>query len=302
MSEVGKDLVFIASSGRTGTTFLGKALGDLIYDCRAVHEPDVLQSKHLFRLEPLLNFGLWHMVFGRLAGQTGVRVLGQRMLTGDLAAEVAYRRLRASRIRFHRRVKEPLIVESHGQWWHFAPDLPQIWPDAKLIAIIRDPRTWIRSMANYGGRYDAQDKASWLPPGRLTPAKLGQTALVERWRDWGGFEKLAWEWSVENARLTDAAERNENARLWRYEDLFGGDESHIADLVRFAAAHGRFEYQTRPVEGVTDMIVNASRGAAPDWPRWSGAQAAIVDELCGPLMQRFGYGREPEWLALVASA
>jgi hypothetical protein len=297
---VTRDLVFIASAGRTGTAFLGRNLDRVIGDCHSEHEPDLLFGMHGLTWRQIREFGLWHMLFGRLTGQAGVRVLGQRLLTGGIDAETARRRLRRSRARYHAGIPAGLVIESHFQWWLLAGELARMWPEAKLIGIVRDPRDWIRSWLNHGGRYDRRDRAALLPPGRLTPAKLGQGALARRWDGWGTFGKLAWEWAELYGRLTAAVEAHPAARMWRFEDLFGPDPAPMAELVRFAADHGARRYPVGELAGFTAQAANASRGDAPDWRRWSPAQAALVEELCGPLMARWGYGAEPEWRALAA--
>ncbi len=296
-----KDLVFIFSGGRTGTAFLGEKLGDIIEDCYSIHEADLLQPPYL-KWSRIRTFGFWHMIPGRLLGQAGVRVLGQRLLYGEIGADVVRKRIRASRERLHLRVKQDLVIESQAQFWLVARELPVIWPRAKLIAIVRDPRTWVRSFLNHGARYDDEDRTDWLPPGRLTPAKLGQIDLTWKWDRWGAFEKLAWEWSVIYGAVGSAVEENPRARIWRYEDLFGGDPAHMRELVSFAAEHGARRYGTGDVAAFLGDRVNASSGAARDWQSWTPEQAALVDELCGPLMARWGYGDEPEWRALKQAA
>lgn len=295
-----KDLVFIASGGRTGTTFFGENLKSVIEDCWSEHEPDILYGAKLITREQLDNFGLWHMVLGRLTGQAGLRVLGHRRLIGQVDTDTFRSRILRSRRQYHENRKEPMIVESHAQWWYLAGDLPHIWPDSKLIGVIRDPRTWVRSWLNHGRRYAENDRVKLIPPGRLTPEQLGQDDYASRWSDWGAFEKLAWEWTIIYGNLQRGIFENPNGRMWRFEDLFGGDTRHVTELVEFAATHGDKTYKIGDLSSFTDHVANASKGAARDWQSWTPEQAAHVDELCGPLMAQFGYGEEPDWKALVA--
>ena len=302
LNSTDKDLVFIASGGRTGTTFLGRNLGRVISDCWSEHEPDILHGARFITWKQLADFGLWHMVIGRLLGQSGVRVLGHRLIVGDIDDATVRQRIRESRRRYHDRIRERLVVESHAQWWYLAEVLPEIWPGAKLIGVIRDPRSWIRSWLNHGGRYDSRDRVKLFPPGRLTPDQLGQDRLAEDWNNWGAFEKLAWEWSILYGRLSDAVEVNSSARMWRFEDLFSDDPSAMTELVSFAAEHGARNYAIGDLRDFTKHKANASRGSARDWQDWTPAQAKVVRRLCGPTMERWGYGNEPEWKALLESA
>jgi len=297
---VNKDLVFIASGGRTGTSFLGHELCRVIDDCWSEHEPDILHATCNLTRKQVADFGLWHMVVGRLLGRTGVRVLGQRLLTGQIDPATVRRRIRQSRRRYHERISETLVIESHAQWWYLAAELQSIFPGAKLIGVVRDPRSWVRSWLNHGGRYDRSDRVRWLPPGRLTPARLGQTELARLWKDWGAFERLAWEWRVIYGHLARATEGAKNARMFRFEDLFAGDGAAMADLVLFAASHGQRRYSVRSLEGFTARVHNSSHGSAVQWEAWTPEQARFVQHLCGPLMERWGYGMEPEWKDLAA--
>ncbi len=299
MSMNEKNLVFIASGGRTGTTFFGEKLGQIIEDCHSSHEPEVLHRNDLLDGDKLRTFGVWEMLIGRLLGKTGTRVLGTRLLFDDIDFDTVAQRLRRSRARWHTQVEESLIVESNGPLWLVAHELDRIWPGAKLVGIVRDPRTWVRSFMNYEGRYDSRDPVDFFPPGRLTPAKLGQTDLAALWPEWGTFEKLAWEWTIINGRLIEAVDRQPNARLWRFEDLFNGQPDTAEELVDFVCDHGTRQYAHKPVSDFLGKRVNASRGAAKDWDSWTPDQARLVDELCGEQMARLGYGQEPEWKALL---
>lgn len=80
-----KDLVFIASGGRTGTQFFGDMLKTVIDDCWSEHEPDMLLGLNWRTYDQIRRFGFWHMVPGRLLGMTGVRSLGHKLLTGELS-------------------------------------------------------------------------------------------------------------------------------------------------------------------------------------------------------------------------
>jgi len=45
--------------------------------------------------------------------------------------------------------------------------------------------------------------------------------------------------------------------------------------------------------------INASSSSGQGWRRWEPNEARLVDEFCGPLMAKFGYGSEPEWRSLL---
>ncbi len=94
-------LVFVASGGRTGTTFFGERLDEVIADCHSEHEPDVLALNRGRSLLRIRQFGLWHMLFGRMLGTSGLRVLGHRYMTGEMPPATVIRRLREQRAGYH---------------------------------------------------------------------------------------------------------------------------------------------------------------------------------------------------------
>ena len=94
-----KDLVFIVSGGRTGTQFLGDRLSLAIENSYSVHEPDILPISVKRVGGRLRTFGLWNMVFGKALGLSGIRVLGQRAITGTIDRETCRAAATALRMR-----------------------------------------------------------------------------------------------------------------------------------------------------------------------------------------------------------
>ena len=291
-----KDLVFITSAGRTGTQFFGDFLKTAIEDCWSAHEPDMLRGSISDQAEKIRKFGFWYMVPGRLLGTTGVRPLGQRLLTNDISKKNCFDRLRRSRSRYHKRIAQSLIIESNYQWWPFAKVIGEIWPGAKMIGIIRDPRHWVRSWQNHGPRHKWNDWTKLFPPGRLTPSALGDQQWYRRWKGLGTLGKLAWEWRTIYTHLDSAVTENpSNIRMFRFEDLFGQPEKNMQELIDFAANHPERKYRYHQPPGFAGWIRNASKGLHPHWLDWRHEDARLVEEMCGSLMQKYGYGLEDVW-------
>jgi len=295
-----KKLVFIVSGGRTGTAFFGERLREVIADCHSVHEPDLFVGFNRLSFSRIRQFGWWHVVFGKLLGRTGLRTIGTRYLMGRLSAQDCQERLATFRQRYHASLEASLVIESSAQWWYVVDQIPNVWPDARIIAVIRDPRAWVRSWLNKGDRYVSRDRAARVPPGRLTPRKLGDAEWSRRWHELDAFGKLAWEWRTVYGRLEQHVAHYCNGRMYRFEDIFGQDDSTLADLVTFAASHGASECAISPLAGFRDEVRNASEGSEPEWQQWSAERARLLDELCGPLMQQYGYGHEAQWKELLA--
>ncbi len=303
-----KNIVLIASAGRTGTMFLGKRLGEVIEDCFSVHEPDIwsLAPRRLFekeRLTALRRFGLWHMVVGRVLGRTGLRAVGKRFLGGEIDALGCVREIRAQRAGYYRAIDTGMIVESYPAWWMFADVINEIFPGAVMVAVVRDPRDWLRSFQRHHPHRRNTTLLSQIMPKPVKPSDIGDRNWAERWDAIGQVGRLAWEWALVSATLQRAAQANPSVRIYRFEDLFAGDGAAMRDLVRFVAESGDRPRRVGDLSGFTSRVENASRGpgegAAAD--RWTAAEAAIVDEICGPQMAQYSYGTEPEWRDLIAA-
>ena len=115
-----RHLVFIASGGRTGTKFLGDLLSDVIEDCWSEHEADMFDGFNALTMQRIRTFGLWHMVVGRGLGQTGLRGIGTRYLSGEQSLASCAEQIRNERKAYHRGLTQGLIVESYWRWWMFA--------------------------------------------------------------------------------------------------------------------------------------------------------------------------------------
>ena len=301
MSDIKKDLVFILSGGRTGTQFLGDRLSSAIPQSFSVHEPDVL-SIFIKRVPGRLRtFGLWNMTIGKITGQTGVRSIGQRLITGKIDLSTALMRLKRSRESYHSSMDAPLIIESNSQWLYVCDELAMNWPHARIIVVARDPRTWIRSWLNKGVRWRWYDPVRWVPPGRLTPALVDDREGIHYWNSSGPLGRLAWEWGFVYDRLLRHVKTNTNARLFRFEDIFHHENQFkMCQLVEFAAQHSSGKYEYYVPENFTSSVRNASHGTAASWHNWSRSEAKLVDRFCGPLMKSLGYGNEESWRLKIA--
>ncbi|WP_147306640.1 MULTISPECIES: hypothetical protein [unclassified Wenzhouxiangella] len=291
-----KDLVFIVSGGRTGTRFLGDKISSAIEGSFSEHEPDLIDPLDFRSLRRLKDLGIWHGIFGKLTGYTGIRAIGTLRLKGKLSRSASTSRIAKIRKRYHAKINQALIIESNYQWHLACDEICDIWPSAKIALIIRDPRTWISSWLNKGTRWTLTDFPRWIPPGRPTPRSIGDEEWRYAWKQFDTFGRLAWEWRFVYSRLDRYAQQLNNARMFRFEDLFGREsQTHIAGLLRFCAEHSQNTYYVNIPERFTLEKRNESYGSESGWHTWSESRRHLVNALCGPLMQKYGYGNEPEW-------
>ena len=284
-----KDLVFIASGGRTGTNFFGDQLRECINDCWSEHEPDMFAGISELTAERIRRFGLKHMIVDRALGKTGLRILGTKYMLGMLSLDDAAKQLREERQTYHAMLDQSLVIESYCRWWMFADRINDIFPASKTVGVVRDPRTWIASWQSHHPRMGYVPFSHHFPPGPLTPAKMGDAKNAARWERMGPVGRLAWHWNVINTKLADAAESNDRIRLYRFEDLFGGDEDVLRDLLTFVSTFDERAYDAHSVAPLHTPKKNSSQAESDDWTRWSDEEKALINEICGETMERCGY-------------
>ena len=280
---------------------MGEKLVEVIAGCHSEHEPDVLVRDWSKNTGRIREFGLWHMVFGRVLGFTGLRVVGQKFLSGEIDLATAVRRMRKQRASWHDRIDKPLIVESSGRNWMVVPVLQEAFPGSRIVGVIRDPRSWIESWIRHYPERHATGYDGWWPQGPLTPEQVGDTEWEGQWEALGQFGRLAWDWRIITCELAKADKASENVRVFRFEDLFDPDnDTVIGEVVRFTAFDGK--YAVAELDGFTRSVRNASSGPRVVWQDWDPEKAALVDAMCGELMRQYGYGEEPEWRSKVEAA
>ena len=298
-----KQLTFIASGGRTGTQFFGDMLGKVIDDCHSEHEPDMVAGASLLTLDRIRRFGVWNMVAGRLLGQTGTRVIGQRYLEGRITPEATAERLKAQRNAYHGRIPETLVIESYSAWWMVADQIGTIWPGARVAGILRDPRDWITSWLRHEARRRNGALTERLPPGPLEPGRIGDAAAARLWPSLDQIGRLAWEWGMIAGTLDRAAKVSADVEVFRFEDLFGSGRDALGRFVKFVSTHAHGpDHKISDLSTLTRDVHNASSGPKRSWRTWSDAQIAAVAHFCGPGMNAHGYGLEPEWQERVRAA
>lgn len=295
-------MVFIVSAGRTGTKFFGDKLSSIIFDAFSVHEPDVVFGFTKATYDRIGVFGWYHMVFGRLLTLTGIRNLSRKHLSGELAKNKVITALHRHRDGYYGSIASDLIIESNPQWYGLLQVLPELYENQKIVAVIRDPRTWVTSVMNFGTQFGWRDWVMKLGFRRLDPALLGDREYMDKWADMSAFEKNCWHWATVNSLIKEHVGTNPNARLFRYEDLFLAEDRdrHLRDMLDFMTTFPdrRFRYE------LDSKVLGSRRNASTkkklsDWRAWDSCQAGRLQEMCGPLMKEFGYGTEPEWQDLL---
>lgn len=303
-----KPAVFITSTGRTGTQFFGQLFGRVIPGCDSFHEPDCVAGAPLRDfLSASRRFGIKQAVLGKMRPIGNMRGLSVGRICGELGRKAASNAVYRLRARFVDGLSGQLYVESNHQLIGLIDILPDVFRTCRIVYLVRDAREWLRSFWSHsGGFYRHGDLMQYLSGGRLRASMCPGDPWGDRWRDMDRFQKNCWLWAKKNRYALECVKRTDEARMWRFEDVFLGDGRYetLEELVGFATRFPdgeRFEYDS--LDGVLEKEVNASEpGALPPWREWSADRVRAVREICGELMDELGYGDEPEWRRMCREA
>lgn len=253
-------VVLLLSTGRTGTKALAHYFDGAFDNVYAVHEPPPSRT---------------------------LRVASNRFLAGRVTEARLVEKYAAAREARLARVNEPVYLESNPFLHGFVGVLDRLFRAPRVVHLVRDPRTYVRSYLNYGAFRGVKGLAArYYPYWMLKPEQVDPTA-PRRWPDMSHVERLAWRWTTINTAL-DRGESLYGDRYLRvrYEDVFAEDGSGLRRLAEWAGLT-----PTAGFERLREERVNASTGKqAPKFDQWDAADRRVLLDLCGPQMERYGYG------------
>ena len=263
--------VLILSTGRTGTKFLAAVLGET--------NPEVKVFFEAGERSRLIN--IFSNAF--LAG-----------IVPDWFLLAAWRKA----------IYKPLskaqsqnkkYIDSNNYLYAIAALWPELYPNLKIIHIVRDPRTYIRSHLNWSQSRFKSFIANYLTPFWQPTAYL----LNEmRWTEWirlSKLERFAWIWNYKNKFIAQITKSQTPYLCIRFEDLFenpqpGQTFNHLLDFIDLP--------ECDQVEKYFLTSINASKkGKIPSWKQWPDELCRSILRFCGEGMESYGYGTEPEWIS-----
>jgi hypothetical protein len=252
-------VVLLLSTGRTGTKALATYFDTAFPTVCALHEPP--RSRHL-----------------RVASNKYLRGRLTRQRLVELYAD-------ARRDRFAK-IGEPIYIESNPFLHGFVDALDEIFDAPRVVHIVRDPRTYVRSYINHGAFRGIKGLAArYYPDWMIKPERL-DPAAPRRWRDMSQVERLAWRWDTINGVLErGVALLGERYVRLKFEDVFAEDGSGLRRLAEWVGLP-----QSSQFERLREEPVNASKARLlPKFDQWDAADQRALLEWCGPRMQRYGY-------------
>jgi hypothetical protein len=248
--------LFVVSTGRTGTQFLARFFSELGADAR--HEP----------------------------GPFWLRNLSNAYVSGHFS------HARARRILLRKRpaAEGRLYVESSCLVYGLVRPICDAFPDARVVHIVRDPRTYVRSAMDWGVHRLAGRPLNLVPFRRLSPAHYNPWSPKARleWALSDQFERVCWNWLALNRAIRLQGEGQRRFIVVRFEDIFERDRGYPG--LRAIAEFTGVEAPDGAVERFGSLPVNvARRREFPPWSDWSPSMRQRLLEVCGEEAARYQY-------------
>lgn len=268
-----KTSAVILSTGRTGTMFFADTLRALIPQAQVYHEAgersrliNILSHAHLSGLVPI-NIPLWAW---------------KRVVGADLSA-----------------CQKEFYIDSNNHIYALISARPGLYPALKVIHIVRDPRSYVRSHINWSRHRPKSFVANYLTPFWQPNAFLLGEMSFYQWSRISRFERFCWIWDYKNRVIEKVKKADIPYLRVRFEDIFGGNnpEEHLNSILEFIGlprvrdVHHRFSNAVNP----------GKKRTFPPWSAWSKEKCTQLQGYCGDTMRRYGYGGEPAWLEKLES-
>jgi hypothetical protein len=297
-SSIDSHPVFISSTGRTGTQFLADGLSSMIDDSTAYHEPGVLWITRPFDIiKKVMKFGPYHMSLGQLDINRSMYILSNQRAAGRVSDKEALSYLKKMRDSLITNENGKIYIESSGHLFGILDLIPQVYPNAKIIYIVRDPRSWIASALRtveyilYGPfDHGLSVRAMDIP----------EDPFSHYWPSMRKFEKYAWWYEFVNTFVLTRCEGLENFRVYRFEDLFNNEnkDEYFVSMLKFASSfddgfYKKYEYKSELLKKPKHSQ-KKNKNYFP-WRLWRFPRVQMLLKHCSIYMEKFGYGSEDLW-------
>jgi|GEM_PF-6508444 len=252
--------LLIASTGRTGTTYL-ESIFSCVDSVAVKQEPP--PSRVLYMLSNL--------------SAVEIPIIEQGASRGALCIYVNTRR------RWMRKCRKSFYIEINPFLSNLLPDIvySQVVPDA-VLHIVRNPVSWVKSMIRFGAYSWRRLLVPYLPYVYFRPP-YGAPG----WGKLSFAQRLAHEWNYRNKRILDAKAGIQNYSLLRYEDLFQGKRLNMKLLAQTIDSLG-FEIRELGLVGVSAEQANSSQIYSGK-EIMSEEDCRYIEEVTTTLSAQFGY-------------
>jgi hypothetical protein len=292
-----KNTILITSIGRTGTEFFAKFFSDVLPGCTSLHEPDILNNPFLHNnnkdyVQQFKYAGIRRLVFLKLLRQWTMVLLSDDRLRGKLDDASAVKQLHQQRSDFIAGLPGSVYVESNLGYYGLLDLSPRVFEHHKAVYIVRDGREWVTSRLNWGEAYVKKGLRGYFSHSWPVANQIPGDDFSGEWSKFSDFEQLCWAWSRLNVFALNTIEKNPDARVYKFENIFRGNARYdtLDDLVSFVTAlPGIDPSGVKSTSGWLEQKIHQSANKFPGWDGWTESQKKFFELTCGPVMDRLGY-------------
>jgi Sulfotransferase family len=245
---------FIVSTGRTGTKFFTKFF-DLFPNIYSVHEP----------YPDFLQFSLDY---------------ARGLVSYDTAVQVIEKNRRVI-CRSIKRLNSQLYIESNNRLFSLIKPLKTVFPNAKIVYIIRDGRDYASSGMS----------RLWYTENDLTPRlradMFPSDPYASQWEKLSRFEKIVWRWQKKDGFIYQDFQSLDNAIHVKFEDIFNNPErTGLFEITRFLGIPDTEVRYYLDRSQIGERKVNAnSKISIPKWDRWDDRMKQDFEKIAGDHMK-----------------
>ena len=259
--------ILILSTGRTGTIFLARLFSDLY--------PSSVASYHERGQSRPIQI-LTNLHFSHLFPKSGLKA-AWKLLKGN--------EIESCEKDFH--------IDANNFLYGLASLAPELYPNLKVLHIVRDPRDYVTSQLNFSRQKKTSFIGNYLVPfWQPNPFLVGELPIAKA-LGFTRFQKYCWVWDFKNRIMSRLANTNTPYLCVRFEDLFSKETEVVFEKITSFLG-------LPPIKNIHERFrepANTSQPTFfPEWHQWSNKQSGQLQVLCGTQMQKYGYGTEPEWM------
>lgn len=156
--------------------------------------------------------------------------------------------------------------------------------NAKVIVLVRDPRSFVTSMMNWKNRR-LQSRVSHHIIPFWAPVPMFHGVNWFKYLTMSKLQHFAWTWKFKNELFLSLRERGYDVLLVKMEDAVSNPQL-VSEIMNFIGLDGS------KFEGL-DGVKNASRkDFFPEWKNWDNDAKAQFVGHCGKLMNQLGYATD----------
>nr|WP_293078162.1 sulfotransferase [Okeania sp. SIO3B5] len=157
-----------------------------------------------------------------------------------------------------KRRKAKIYIESNNRLFSFLKPLREVFPDAKIVHIVRDGRDYVRSGMS-GKWYEKDDKTTL----RLRADMFHDDPYANKWQQMSSFEKIAWLWQKKDGFIY---QNDGRSGLFKISNFIGFSEEKTLSCLEKIGDYKPHNTRT-------------SKHKIPKYPHWDEAMKSSFNEI-----------------------